>query len=166
MSTVSAPSLLGGLVDLDVLDDQVGGVKTLGVGVGLGVLEETDEDLSGLDGPAGLGDTELLAFVMNQYVCSSFPGGLSIPICILAAGRLTLGGAASAPGITSHGDGLGVVLDVLEVLEGTGDLPAVDGLSGLTGVLERDTEVRAAGAGGLVVGNLGGGVADLRGSVC
>ena len=61
MSTVSAPSLLGGLVDLDVLDDQVAGVKTLGVGVGLGVLEETDEDLSGLDGPAGLGDTESFA---------------------------------------------------------------------------------------------------------
>lgn len=61
MSTVCAPSLLGSLVDLDVLDDQVLGVETLGVGVGLGILEETDEDLSGLDGPAGLGDTESLA---------------------------------------------------------------------------------------------------------
>ena len=72
MSTVSAPSLLGGLVDLDVLDDQVAGVKTLGVGVGLGVLEETDEDLSGLDGPAGLGDTESLA-------CGSQPVFLQLP---------------------------------------------------------------------------------------
>lgn len=162
MSTVCAAALLGGLVDLDVLDDQVGGVKTLGVGVGLGVLEEREDELGRLDGPAGLGDTELLAFVIDQYVCSYSQVDISIPICILAAGRLTLGGAASAPGITSHGDGLGVVLDVLEVLEGTGDLPAVDGLSGLTGVLERDTEVRAASAGALGVLDFGSGVADLK----
>jgi hypothetical protein len=61
VGTVSAPSLLGRLVDLDVLDDQVAGVQTLGVGVGLSILEETENDLSGLDGPAGLGDTESLA---------------------------------------------------------------------------------------------------------
>jgi hypothetical protein len=61
VGTVSAPSLLGCLVDLDVLDDQVAGVKTLGVGVGLSVLEKADEDLGRLDGPAGLGDTESLA---------------------------------------------------------------------------------------------------------
>jgi hypothetical protein len=61
VGTVRAPALLGGLVDLDVLDNQGTGVKTLGVGVGLGVLEEAEEELGGLDGPAGLGDTELLA---------------------------------------------------------------------------------------------------------
>ena len=70
VGTVCAAALLGGLVDLDVLDDQVGGVKTLGVGVGLGVLEEREDELGRLDGPAGLGDTELLAFGMYQYVCS------------------------------------------------------------------------------------------------
>ena len=62
VGTVSAAALLGGLVDLDVLDDQVAGVKTLGVGVGLSVLEEREEELSALHGPAGLGDTESLAF--------------------------------------------------------------------------------------------------------
>ena len=61
VGTVSPPALLGGLVDLDVLDDQVAGIETLGIGVGLGVLEEVLEELGGLDGPAGLGDTELLA---------------------------------------------------------------------------------------------------------
>ena len=61
MGTVSAAAALGSLVDLDALDDQVGGVETLGVGVGLSVLEEVKEVLGGLDGPAGLGDTELLA---------------------------------------------------------------------------------------------------------
>jgi hypothetical protein len=61
VGTVCASPLLGGLVDLDVLDDQVAGIETLGVGVGLGVLEQTEKELGGLDGPAGLGDTELLA---------------------------------------------------------------------------------------------------------
>jgi hypothetical protein len=68
VGTVCAAALLGGLVDLDVLDDQVGGVKTLGVGVGLGVLEEREKELSALHGPAGLGDTESFAFRLpNQY---------------------------------------------------------------------------------------------------
>lgn len=61
MSTVGAAAALGSLVDLDVLDDQVAGVETLAVGVGLSVLQEVNEELGGLDGPAGLADTPLLA---------------------------------------------------------------------------------------------------------
>lgn len=61
MSTVSAAAALGSLVNLDALDNESTSVETLGVGVGLGVLEEVDQELGGLDGPAGLGDTELLA---------------------------------------------------------------------------------------------------------
>lgn len=61
VGTVSPPALLGSLVDLDVLDEKVAGVEALGVGVRLGVAEEAEEELGGLDGPAGLGDTELLA---------------------------------------------------------------------------------------------------------
>lgn len=41
MSTVCASSLLGGLVDLDVLDDEVASVETLSIGIGLGVPQET-----------------------------------------------------------------------------------------------------------------------------
>jgi hypothetical protein len=63
VSAVCTPSLLGGLVDLDVLDDQVAGVETLGVGVGLSVLEQAKDELGALDGPAGPGDTESLACV-------------------------------------------------------------------------------------------------------
>jgi len=59
-----------------------------------------------------------------------------------------------------------VALDVLEVLDGALELPAIDGLGGLAGVLERNTEVRAPGAGRLAVLDLGGSVADLmRGDV-
>jgi hypothetical protein len=47
---------------LDVLHDQVAGVEALGIGIGFGVLQETEQVLSGLDGPAGLGDTEWLAW--------------------------------------------------------------------------------------------------------
>lgn len=61
VSTVSAAAALGSLVNLDALDNKGTGVETLGVGVGLSVLEEVDQELGGLDGPAGLGDTELLA---------------------------------------------------------------------------------------------------------
>lgn len=61
MGTVSSSALLGGLVDLDVLDNQVASVETLGVGVGLGVLQELKEELGGLDGPSGTGHTPLLA---------------------------------------------------------------------------------------------------------
>jgi hypothetical protein len=121
VGTVCPPALLGSLVDLDVLDDEGAGIETLGVGVGLGVLEETEEELSRLDGPAGPGDTELLA----------------------------LSGTASATGVSSHGDSLLVLLDVLEEGHGTLELPAVDGLGGLAGVLEGDTEVGTAGAGRL-----------------
>lgn len=70
VGTVSAPALIGGLVDLDVLDDQVAGVETLGVGIGLSVLEETEDDLSRLDGPAGAGDAERLA-CSKCYSCHS-----------------------------------------------------------------------------------------------
>jgi len=63
MCTVCSSALLGSLVDLDVLNDQVTGIETLGVGVCLSVLEETEEELGGLDWPSGTGDTELLACI-------------------------------------------------------------------------------------------------------
>jgi hypothetical protein len=134
VGAVCAAALLGGLVDLDVLDDQVASVETLGIGVGLGVLEETEEELGGLDGPAGTGDTELLA----------------------------LRGPANAAAVASHGDGLLLLKDVLEELLGAGELPAVDGLGGLAGVLEGNTEVGAARAGGLRRGDLLGSVPNLK----
>ncbi len=52
MGTVSSTALLGRLVDLNVLDDQIAGVKTLGIGVGFCVFEEAEEEFRGLFGPA------------------------------------------------------------------------------------------------------------------
>lgn len=60
VGTVGAAALLGGLVHLDVLDEEGGGVETLCVGVGFGVLEQVEEVLGGLFGPAGAVGTEWL----------------------------------------------------------------------------------------------------------
>lgn len=77
--------------------------------------------------------------------------------------RRTLGGSAGAAGISSHGDGLDVLLHILEELDGALKLPAVDGLGGLAGVLEGNSEVGAAGAGRLLGEDLLGSVSDLNG---
>lgn len=73
MRTVGSSSLLGGLVNLDVLDDQVAGVETLSIRVRLSVLKETEEELGRLYGPSSLGDTELLAYSYRicQPICPS-----------------------------------------------------------------------------------------------
>jgi len=61
VSTVCAATLLWRLVDLDVFDDEVAGVESLEIGVCLGVLEESEEKLGGLDGPPCARYTPLLA---------------------------------------------------------------------------------------------------------
>ena len=61
MRTVGTTTLLRRLVDLDMLHDQVPRVEPLGVGVGLGVLEQAEEKFGGFLGPAGAGDAELFA---------------------------------------------------------------------------------------------------------
>ena len=55
-----------------------------------------------------------------------------------------------------------MTLDILKVLDGALQLPSVDGLGSLARVLERDTEVRSTGAGGLGALDFDGGVTDLR----
>lgn len=75
MGTVCSAALLGCLIDLDVLDDQVSGIKTLCIGIGFGVLQETEQELGGLDWPSCAGDTELLACRQQK------PSDILLPIC-------------------------------------------------------------------------------------
>lgn len=88
MSAVCASPLLGSLVDLDVLDDQVAGVETFGVGVGFGVFEQTEEELGGLFGPARFGDAELFACeiegdISNVLFCDVMTSSFSmISMCM------------------------------------------------------------------------------------
>lgn len=188
---VGASATLGSLVDLDALDDQVAGVETLGVGVGFGVLEQVEDVLDGLDGPAGLGHTVNLGCRRlsapsirnrNERATAAIdPKGSQVksePVELDAnssnrqrnenasksqyAGRLTLSRPANVTRISSERNGLLVVQDVLEVRIGALQLHAIDGLGGLARVLEADTQVRAPGAGALRGRNVLSGVADLR----
>lgn len=175
MGTVCPSSLLGGLVDLDVLDDQVAGVETLGISVGLGVLEETEKELGGLDGPSSLGDTELLAYSheFHQHTLLSRQSPTtSLQIVGVSIHRIietreafrvvrTLGASTNAASKSSHGNSLLVLLDVLEEGNSALELPAVDGLGGLAGVLERNSEIGTAGAGRFRGLNLSCGVSNL-----
>ena len=153
MSTVCASALLWCLVDLDVLDNEVASVEALGIGVGLGVLEETEKELGRLNWPAGAGDTELLAYGPISARRSIIP--------IIPSVSRTLGGATGSTSISSHRNGLLVLLNVLEELHGTLELPAIDSLCGLAGVLEGNTEVSTAGASRLRRVDFGGSVTDL-----
>jgi len=63
VGTVCPSALLRGLVDLNVGDDKIGVIETLGVGIGLSVAEETKEELSRLFRPTSAGNTELLSYV-------------------------------------------------------------------------------------------------------
>lgn len=76
----------------------------------------------------------------------------------------TLGSAADGAAVAAHGDGLALLLDVLEELDSALELPAVDGLGGLAGVLEGHTQVGTAGAGRLGGNDLGGSVPNLFGA--
>jgi hypothetical protein len=62
VSPVCSTSLFWCLVDLDMLDNQVSGVKTFNIGIGFSVLEESKEEFSGFDWMAGTGYTELFAY--------------------------------------------------------------------------------------------------------
>lgn len=74
----------------------------------------------------------------------------------------TLRGATDAANEPAEGDGLLLLGDVVEEGNGTLELPAVDRLGGFPRVLERDTEVRAAGARRLGGRDLLGCVSNLR----
>lgn len=74
---------------------------------------------------------------------------------------LTLGSATGGAGVPAHGNGHALLGNVVEEGQSLLELHAVDGLSGLTGVLEADTQVRAPRAGALCGRNLLSGVTDL-----
>ena len=61
MGTVCTTTLLGCLVDLDMLDDQVSGIEAFGIGVCFCVFEEAEEEFRGFFGPARFGDAELFS---------------------------------------------------------------------------------------------------------
>ena len=81
--------------------------------VGSGVLQQVLDELDGLSWPSGLGHAELL----------------------------TLTGSTDGRVESSEWNGSLVVQDLVQVLLGSFQTPAVNGLGGLPGVLERNTQV-------------------------
>lgn len=76
-------------------------------------------------------------------------------------GKLTLSSPALRTSEPPHGDGLLVSQNILQESHGALQLPALDGLSSLASVLERNAEVRAPGTGALGVGDRLSCVTDL-----
>lgn len=121
VGTVGATALLGGLVDLDVLDDEGVQIQTLGFGVALSVLQETQEELGALFGPATLGDTP----------------------------SLSLSTATDTTVEAAERNALLLLADVVEEGLSLAQLHTPQNRSGLTGVLEVNAEVVTAGLAGL-----------------
>lgn len=76
-------------------------------------------------------------------------------------GLLTLSTSSGTASISSHGNSLLVSDNVLEESHSTLQLESVDGLGGLTGVLEAGAKIRATGAGALRAGGGLDSVTDL-----
>lgn len=90
--------------------------------------------------------------------CPMSPVTASLRYCRIVR---TLRSTADGASVAAEGDDLLLLLDVLKELDGALQLPAVDGLGGLAGVLERNSEVGTAGLGRLGGRDLGGSVANL-----
>lgn len=135
VGTVSPPPGLGSLLNDNVLDDQLLDIKVLSLSVGLGVLEETEDELDRLLGPSTLGSLELL-------------------------GLRSSANTASEP---SERNNLLVVLNVGEVSVRLLQVHARKGSGHLSHVLEVSSEVLASGLGellGVARGDVGRGVSN------
>lgn len=113
MGSVSPPSATDGSLGGDVGDLALLNIKTLGLSVGLQVLEQREDVLSGLLRPPTVVMTEVLAH------------GLS----------------SRTTGESSEGDDGGVVEDSLHVLDGSEQSHASAGSGSLVGVLEVGSQV-------------------------
>ena len=115
VGAVGTTAHAGGLIDLDVRDDEGVGVEALSEGVGFGVLQEAHHGDDALAGPAALSG---------------------------AGEFLSLTGAADLAVVALEGDAAGLGEDLAVVLLGLAEREALDGVGSLEGVLEVASEVR------------------------
>ena len=75
MGTVSSPPLLRSLVHLNTLDNEIASVETFRISIGLGILEEVQDELGGLGGPASTSHSKRFAYspFYRQQACSKQP---------------------------------------------------------------------------------------------
>ena len=113
VSTVSTTTTLGGLVDLNVLDNKVLSVQTLGISVGTSVLKKVSDELDALDRPTGLGNAELF----------------------------TLGSATNVTVVLSEGDSTLLLSNGFEIFKSGVKLLAGNSLGSSLGILKAHAEV-------------------------
>ena len=111
MGTVGAATHLRGLINLDVLDDNLVQGESLALSITLGILEETQEEMATLLGPSSLRHTP----------------------------NLSLSTTTNSTAEAAERYGLLVLHDVLQEALGLEELHALDGHSRLMGVLEMNT---------------------------
>lgn len=66
MGTICSSPLLGSLVDLNVLNDQIPGIEALRIGIGFCVSKEPEQELSRLDWPPSESDAEWFSYESYQ----------------------------------------------------------------------------------------------------
>lgn len=117
MCTVGTATLLGCLVDLDMLDHTSLQIQPLLLSITLDILQQSQQELAAL----------------------LRPSSLAHPV------HLGLGTTAHTAAETAKGDALLLLHHVGQVALGLEEGHPFDGLGGLTGVLEVDTQVVALG---------------------
>ena len=111
MGSVCSSSTLGGSVDLNVLDGEV--FKVLGVGVGLQIVDQTEDDSDRFFGPSTESFTEFLGLPSSSYTTE----------------------------VVQIGYTPSVGQDVFEILFGFGDRHTFNGISGLVCVFIMDSKI-------------------------
>ena len=122
VGSVSSSSALDGALDGEVGNHGLLDVKALGLGVGLQVLQQLDHVAHRLLREPALGH----------------------------AVQLCLGRSPHVPRESSVRNAVSVLEDVLQVLDGSLQLKALDGSSGLVGVLEVSSQIVDSGLGSYV----------------
>lgn len=119
VGSVGSSSALDGSLDGEVADEGLFNIESLSLSVSLEVLEELDDVANGLLGESTLGNTV----------------------------KLGLGGSADVAGESSVRNAVSVLEDVLQVLDGSLQLQALDGSGGFVGVLEVSSKIINSGLG-------------------
>lgn len=65
MSTICSAALLGSLIDLDMLDDEIAGVESFGIGIRFSIFQERKKVFGRFDWPSGTSDTKCLSYIKS-----------------------------------------------------------------------------------------------------
>ena len=122
MCTICPASLFRSLVDLNVLNDQIARIQSLGICVRLRILQKRKEMFGRLDWPSGSRNTKLLSCSVMSSATELQPTIVTMSLlrsCICSYPALTLGRATNASSIPPERHNLLVLNDVVQVSDST-----------------------------------------------